>query len=44
MKFLSKNVIMILIDGGRLDRADNSKIFQKLKDEYQHFENDPLNF
>jgi len=26
-----KNVIIIMIDGGRLDRAQNSTIFKKLK-------------
>ena len=31
MNFMNKNVIIILIDGGRVDRAEKSEIFQNLK-------------
>tara|TARA_B100000953_G_scaffold171805_1_gene141586 strand:+ start:12054 stop:13187 length:1134 start_codon:yes stop_codon:yes gene_type:complete len=37
MNFLVKNVIMILIDGGRVDKAEQSKIFQNLKDDFNFF-------
>jgi len=34
-----KNVIIIMIDGGRLDRAKNSNIFKKLKSKSIFFSN-----
>ena len=34
-----KNVIIIMIDGGRLDRAQNSLIFEKLKSNSSFFSN-----
>jgi arylsulfatase A-like enzyme len=34
-----KNVIIIMIDGGRLDRAQNSNVFKKLKSKSSFFSN-----
>ncbi len=37
MNFVNKNVIIILIDGGRVDRAEKSEIFQNLKNNFNFF-------
>ena len=34
---MAKNVIIILIDGGRIDRAENSNTYQKLKAKFNFF-------